>query len=91
MRLPRRRKSNLSPPDPAKLDLMQRAAMDTLEGRTGALIWNEHEGFQFRFDTDAVGGMSDGVYLLFLCYMRLSMDGDGFEDDMIQWAKRHQH
>ncbi len=90
MKSHRQSRGNLSPPDPEKLGLMQQIAMDTLQGESGALIWTEHEGFQLRMNTDEQDTMPRGIYMLFLCYMRLSMDAE-FADELQEWARRNQN
>lgn len=90
MKLPHPNKGNLSSPDPEKLELMQQISMDTLQGETGAVIWTEHEGYQFRVNTADQFTLPQSLYMLFLCYARLSMDPE-FGDELMDWAKRNQN
>ncbi len=90
MKLPHPNKGNLSPPDPEKLELMQQVSMDMLQGETGALIWTESEGYQFRVKTDDEHVLPPSLYMLFLCYLRLCED-DNFGNELLAWAKRNQN
>ena len=82
-------KSNLSPPDPSKLKHMMQLVQSTADA--GALFWTEENGFELKIPTpDQNQTLPMPLYILGLCFMRLSTDPN-FASELMTWANRNRN
>lgn len=86
-------KGNVVPPNPEKLRAMQHIVQDAVSDATeaGGIFWSEDAGFELKIPAPAADQtMPMPLYILGLCFMRLSTDPN-FASELMTWAHRNQN
>ena len=91
MKIPPQNPGNLARVNPETLAVLESIVLDLSTDSIGTLFWTELSGFALKVPKPEEGeSLPIPLYLLGLCFMRLTTDAD-FGSELMTWAQRNQN